>query len=206
MPKGSLELTNARKEEIITACETLYQEIGFKDITMKEIARLTSFSRPAIYNYFQTKEEIFLAILQKEYWAWTEEMEREIESRERMTSDEIASCLARTLCERPQLLKILSMNHFDMEANSREECLTEFKASYGATLETVEKMLKKFRPDMDEQQRQEFLYAFFPFIYGVYPYSAVTQKQSIAMEKAKVPFVYLSAYDLIYRLVKKLLS
>ena len=43
MPKGSPELTNARREEIISACETLYQTMGFKEVTIKEIARYTSF-------------------------------------------------------------------------------------------------------------------------------------------------------------------
>ena len=33
MPKGSEELTNARKEEIINACASLYETMGFKDIT-----------------------------------------------------------------------------------------------------------------------------------------------------------------------------
>ena len=35
MPKGSPELTNARREEIISACETLYQTMGFKEVTIK---------------------------------------------------------------------------------------------------------------------------------------------------------------------------
>ena len=38
MPKGSPELVSARKEEIIAACETLYQTMGFREITIKEIA------------------------------------------------------------------------------------------------------------------------------------------------------------------------
>ena len=39
MPKGSPELTNARKEEIIAACRKLYETMSFKDITIKEILR-----------------------------------------------------------------------------------------------------------------------------------------------------------------------
>ena len=62
MPKGSPERTAARKEEIINACEMLYQTLSFKEITLKEIGKVTSFSRPTIYNYYQTKEEIFLAL------------------------------------------------------------------------------------------------------------------------------------------------
>ena len=62
MPKGSPELAAARREEIVNACEKLYQTMSFKDITLKEIGNETSFSRPTIYNYFQTKEEIFLSL------------------------------------------------------------------------------------------------------------------------------------------------
>ena len=69
MPKGSAELTNARKEEIIAACRELYENRSFKDITLKEIGQRTSFTRTSIYNYYETKEEIFLALLQKEYTA-----------------------------------------------------------------------------------------------------------------------------------------
>lgn len=53
MPKGSAELTNARREEIISACEKLYQTMSFKEITLKDIAGATSFTRTSIYNYFQ---------------------------------------------------------------------------------------------------------------------------------------------------------
>ena len=70
MPKGSKELTASRKEEIITACEELYKTMSFKEITIKEIGNATSFTLTSIYNYFQTKEEIFLALLQREYERW----------------------------------------------------------------------------------------------------------------------------------------
>lgn len=206
MPKGSPELTNARREEIISACETLYQTMGFKEVTIKEIARYTSFSRPSIYNYFETKEEIFLAILQKEYRQWAGELDRVTENNDVMTRDQIAETLARTISARPQMLKILSMNHFDMEANSRMENLVEFKRSYGATLEAVDRLLKKFCPEMTDRDRQDFLYGFFPFIYGIYPYTAVTDKQKESMALAGIPYVYMSSYDLTCRCIKKLLE
>ena len=71
-------------------------------------------------------------------------------------NDEIADVLARTLDERRQLLKIMSMNHYDLEENSRIELLTEFKASYGKALKTVLQILERFRPDMDFKKREEF--------------------------------------------------
>ena len=62
MPKGSPALTRAREEEIMGACQRLYQTMSFKDVTIKEIGAVTSFTRTSIYTYFQTKEEIFLAL------------------------------------------------------------------------------------------------------------------------------------------------
>ena len=70
MPKGSEELINARKEEIVNACAGLYETMGFKEITIRDIGAKTTFTRTSIYNYFQTKEEIFLALLSREHEAW----------------------------------------------------------------------------------------------------------------------------------------
>ena len=94
MPKGSIELTNARKEEIINACEKLYTTMSFKEITMKEIANATSFTRTSIYNYFQTKEEIFLALLAREYEKWADELEAVADKNESLSTDELADKIA----------------------------------------------------------------------------------------------------------------
>ena len=206
MPRGSPALTAARKEEIIRACEKLYETMSFKEITIKEIGAATSFTRTSIYNYFETKEEIFLALLQREYELWVEAMAAVMAMKDAMTRDELAQALARTLTDRPRLLRLLSMNLYDMEAHSRPERLAEFKAAFGASLKTVEQMLHTYLPDMDAEARQRFLYAFFPFIYGIYPYTSVTEKQKAAMEQAGIGYVYQSAYELTYSCLKKLLA
>ena len=206
MSRGSPALTAARKKEIIEACARLYETMSFKEITIKEIGAATSFTRTSIYNYFETKEEIFLALLQKEYELWVEAMDAVMAERAAMTRDELAQTIARTLSDRPRLLRLLSMNLYDMEANSRPERLAEFKVAYGSSLDAVTRMVKKYIPEMDEDARQQFLYAFFPFIYGIYPYTSVTEKQKTAMEQAGIPYVYQSAYDLTCTCLKKLLN
>lgn len=206
MPAGSIERTNARKEEIINACEKLYQTLSFKQITLKEIGKETSFSRTAIYNYFQTKEEIFLALLKREYDQWVIRLQEAIMSHEVMSDDEIADTLAKTLNEHQQLLKIMSMNHYDLEENSRMEMLVEFKVSYGKALKTVGEMLEKFKTDMDFEKREDFVYSFFPFMFGIYPYTVVTEKQKEAMKRAQVNYIYSSVYDLTYTAVRRMLK
>ena len=206
MSRGSPALTAARKEEIIEACARLYETMSFKEITIKEIGAATSFTRTSIYNYFETKEEIFLALLQREYERWVDAMSAVMAVKVSMTRDELARTLARTLTDRPRLLRLLSMNLYDMEANSRPERLAEFKVAYGASLDAVTRMVEKYIPEMGEAERQQFLYASFPFIYGIYPYTSVTEKQKAAMEQAGIPYVYQSAYDLTCTCLKKLLN
>ena len=206
MPKGSPELTNARKEEIIAACRKLYETMSFKEITLKEIGQQTSFTRTSIYNYFETKEEIFLALFAQEYEYFSRDLDRLCEQNERLTLDELASALAHALERRPLMLKLLSMNMYDMDANSRMERLVAFKTAYGASKDALDHCLKRFVPALDEKRRQTFLYAFLPFVYGLYPYTMVTEKQKQAMREAGISYVYMSTYDMAYDFIRTLLG
>ena len=196
MGKGTPELTAARREAIVNACEQLYRTMSFREITLKEIGTLVPFSRPTIYNYFQTKEEIFLALYEREYDRWNEDLSAVLAEREHMTGSELAERIAASLAKREQLLRLLSMNNYDMEANSRQELLTAFKRAYGRSMELMRALLEKYRPQMSADEIRGFLYIFYPFLFGVYPYAAVTEKQRAAMREAGVDFAYQSIYEL----------
>ena len=206
MPKGSETLTSARKEEIVSACAALYETMGFRDITLRDIGERTSFTRTSIYNYFQTKEEIFLALLQREHEAWIADLEEIARREEPMTPERFADALARTLEKRGCMLKLESMNLYDMEGSSRMENLVAFKEVYGRAVQAVTRCLERCFPQMTQEEVQTFLYAFFPFLFGVYPYSMPTEKQEEAMKLAHVRPVRRSVYQLVRSLVVKLLS
>ena len=203
MPKGSPELTASRKEEIMNACETLYQTMSFKEITIKEIGAFTSFTRTSIYNYFQTKEEIFLALMQREYEQWASEIQALADTHETMSAAEFAESLAFSLEKHILLLKLLAMNHYDMEEHSRPERLTDFKVAYGASLDAVRSCLCKFFPDIDTER---FIFVFFPFLFGVYPYTEATEKQLAAMQEAKISFRMHSIFEIVSSCVTQLLG
>ena len=206
MRKGTPEEIARKREEIVDACEQLYQTTSFKEITLKEISKITSFSRPTIYNYFETKEEIFLALFKREYDRWNEDLQSINEENERLTKAQLAEKIAQSLAGRNQLLKLLSMNNFDMEANSRQEFLTSFKESYGGSLRRMSRLLTKFCPDMSVSDIQNFIYIFFPFMFGIYPYTEVTEKQRTAMEEAGINYVYQTVYELTYSCLIRLLG
>ena len=206
MKKGTPEQIAQKREEIINACEQLYSAMSFREITLKEIGSITSFSRPTIYNYFETKEEIFLALFKREYDRWNEQLTAILEENEQLTKAQLADRIAQSLADRPQLLKLLSMNNFDMEANSRQELLTSFKQSYGGSMRRMTMLLTKFCPDMSVTDIQNFIYTFFPFMFGIYPYTSVTENQKKAMKEAGINFSYQSVYELVCSCLNRLLG
>ena len=206
MFKGTPEIIAQRRDEIVAACEQLYQTMSFKDITLKEISSVTSFSRPTIYNYFQTKEEIFLALFEREYDRWNEDLEKILSSDKVFSRAELAEQIAKSLERRTQLLRLLSMNNYDMEENSREELLASFKRAYGKSLKLFREILRKHVSGMSDAEVEQIMYVFFPFMFGIYPYAEVTAKQKAAMKEAGVDYRYQTIYEITYNCLIRLLK
>ena len=192
----SKRIEEDRTREIVDACERLYAATGFHAVSLRDIARETSMSRPSVYNYFRTKEEIFLALFAREYDRWNAALARLLARPGAPDDAALADALARTL---------RSMNLYDMEAGSRVENLTAFKRSYGESIRLVRAILARFRPGMAPAAREAFLWAFFPFLFGVHPYTAVTPKQRAAMTAAGVDFPTVGAEALVRSFVRALL-
>lgn len=206
MPRGSPELTRRRRQEIVDACRDLYRTRSFKEISLKEIGGHTTCTRTCIYNYFQTKEEIFLAMFEGEYGLWTASLEKILAHDAPLSAKELASKLALSVSRRALLLKLLSMNLYDMEENSRPGMLASLKVVFGRSMELVGRILEKFCPWMDADGREEFLYVFFPFMYGIYPYAVVTDRQRRAIAEAGIQYAFPTIHGLTLSCLRRLLN
>lgn len=205
MGRISKEESLRRREEILDIAQVLYQEMPFKEINVKEIGNRLSFTRTAIYTYFDNKEEIFLALLQREYLKWEKDLQTILDM-QHLSIPQFAREVALSLEKRLLLLKILAVDMASLDAGSRMEALIAFKKVYGRSLNLVGEILKKHFPERSKADHQEFLFAFFPFLYGVYPYTEVTDKQKLAMAEANVPYVFMSVTEMIENCVLNLLK
>ncbi|MCY7187018.1 TetR/AcrR family transcriptional regulator [Streptococcus gallolyticus] len=205
MGRISKEECLKRREEIIDVAQALYQEMPFKDINVKEIGNRLSFTRTAIYTYFDNKEEIFLALLEREYLKWEQDL-RSILEKETLDTEQFAKEIAVSLEKRLILLKILAVDMASLDAESRIEPLISFKKVYGRSLDLVRQLLEKHFPERSEVDNQHFIFTFFPFLYGVYPYTEVTNKQKLAMAEAEVPYVYMGVSEIIENCILTLMK
>ena len=103
------------------------------------------------------------------------------------------------------MLKLMSMNLYDMEGNSRLEQLVAFKKVYAGAMQALTRCLETFFPRMTDTDKQEFLYTFFPFLFGIYPYTSMTDKQKEAMALAQARYTRYSIYEITKLFATKLL-
>ncbi len=58
-------LARARREQILKAATTVFAEKGFRRATTREVARAAGVSEGTIYNYFEDKDALLMAILHR---------------------------------------------------------------------------------------------------------------------------------------------
>ena len=56
-----------RRKEIVGVASALFADNGFNKTTLDEVARLTEFAKPTLYQYFNNKEHLFYSILEEGY-------------------------------------------------------------------------------------------------------------------------------------------
>ena len=109
-----------------------------------------------------------------------------------------ADALAHTLEKRGCMLKLMSMNIYDMEVNSRLENLVAFKKAYADALQAVTCCLEKFFPVHDRGRYTELPLCFFSVPFLAYILTHRTRKKQLrAMEMAGVNYTQYSIYTLI---------
>ena len=69
MPKGIMltpEQQEERREEIISVAMQLIEKNGFQKTSMRKIAILANMGKSSLYDFFKTKDEIFVYAVEKE--------------------------------------------------------------------------------------------------------------------------------------------
>jgi AcrR family transcriptional regulator len=77
MPKVSAEYKEEKRNHILESALKCFGEKGYQATIIDDIVKDSNISKGAIYNYFTSKEEIYLQLLKKRTDTFFEEMEKE---------------------------------------------------------------------------------------------------------------------------------
>ena len=65
MPKVSEEHKAARREQILVGAQRAFAQYGYEGATVARLEEETGLSRGAIFNYFENKQELFVALVRR---------------------------------------------------------------------------------------------------------------------------------------------
>jgi AcrR family transcriptional regulator len=142
------EQKEVRRREILATAEALFRDQSFAETTMAEVAARAGLSKGAVYLYFETKEQLFLAMLVDELAAWLDVVDARLESGAVRRSEAVARLLAASLAERPTMTKLLSLLEGVLERNIDEETALAFKRFFAARLERTGALLEARLPSL----------------------------------------------------------
>lgn len=170
-----------RQDEIINACYSLYSNGKYDDITFGKISEITSLSRPSIYNYYITREEILLDVLEKEYFNWYENFKNSFNENTRINKKDLSDLLINSFDGFDIFLRLLSIQHSIIEKNCSFEKLTQFKMNTQQVLKYLENIVGKTFSRSSAETRSKFVLMMFSAIGSFYDMCTPNETQVKAM-------------------------
>lgn len=82
------------RDNILTAADSLFKEQGFDATTIEQIAKKAEYSKPTIYSYFASKEDIYAYILYKYMMYFNDEIHKMLDSNQRAADTYLGCCRA----------------------------------------------------------------------------------------------------------------
>ena len=124
----SAEQKAVRFKEILEAAYSLFEKESYEQISLNGIARCAGISKPNIYRYFCSREEIFLKIFEEEFWGWLDELiEAAGEFSSKSSCREIAEKIADITANRKKLLRLAPYLLLSLEKSASFKEVYEFK-------------------------------------------------------------------------------
>lgn len=122
------EQKEERRQAMLDSAWLLFQGQTYAEVTMAQVADSLELTKGAVYLYFKTKEELFLAVLEQQLGAWFREVNAGLAALGRdATSAEVATVLSEALARRPALARLLALLHPILEQNIDFETALRFK-------------------------------------------------------------------------------
>jgi AcrR family transcriptional regulator len=199
------EQITGRQEEIINACDRLFSQNGYEGVNFKAISELTSITRPTIYNYYKTKDEVLLDLLNREMLNLQACLIEVMATTATMTKEQYSTCLTEILLSHDKMLKLSSIL-FTLENNIGIEKLANFKKKVMTVLGTIAASVDKYFPMAKAENKAIFVSALYAYILGAYPMSHLSPKQSEVIQWAGINYVVPDFKNMCYHGILLLLS
>ena len=189
-----------RWDEIVNSTLSLFERRPYANITIKDIAQKTSFTRANIYKYISTKEEIFLEIIIRDSKKWIKDLQNTISNN--MEIDDFLELWCKTTYKHKRLIQLFTLLPFVIEKNVSLEKLAAFKSKFFKNLEPMYYIIKQAFPNLKQNDVISFVQAQYYFSVGILPVADPDDIQRKALELSGADYVVPDFYNELYNHLK----
>jgi AcrR family transcriptional regulator len=129
---------NERRQQILLTAAALFEATRYEQVNMLEVAQRSGIAKGTVYLYFSTKEELFLALLDKAFGDWFAELQRRLAALPDgdlpARTAAFAAALTGSLQQHGLLVRLLPILHTVLEHNIPYAAALEFKQHLRAQL------------------------------------------------------------------------
>lgn len=175
-----------RITSIMNAAGTVFCRVPYEGVTMLMIAKEAGTTRSNIYRYFNTREEIFLAIYMNDIAEWAEEVIMSFT--DRLTIEDFASKWTELLCRQKRMLQLTPLLSLSLEKNSSEELYLKTKVTLYELTEKFSSIMRRVLPELSEEHIYRFILLHQALSAGAWPMSQYTGYQTRILKENGLDF------------------
>jgi TetR/AcrR family transcriptional regulator len=150
------EQKDERVWAILEAAAELYETRDFDDVHMVAIAERVGLAKASLYEYFSTKDDVFLALALRDVESWASDVESRLGRLRRPDADRIAAALTAALRGQARLLRLRLTVRSIVERRPAAGAVADFQRSFFASMQRVAAALHAACPQLTPEEVTEF--------------------------------------------------
>lgn len=161
----------ARRGEILAQTRRLWASTRYADLTLQQVAQGVGLSKPALYAYFPTKEDLFLSLTQGVLDDWFAALEQHLRLGGRHTPVSLVGLMVALIGERAELITLIPPLSALFERNIGAQRARAYKHWLLGRTTTLGPLLEQALPGLPTGGGLRLLTYTQALIAGLYPMS-----------------------------------
>ena len=199
------EEKDLRRRAILGAARELAHEKGPIELGLNELGRRSGVSKPNIYRYFESREDVLLHLLLAEQQELAQAVELAVEG---LGDDSraVSACIAKAYLSRPLLCQLIGMAAPILEHNVSAEAITSAKLTHKALAERVVNAIRKALPWLSADDARWALAGIELYVAGLWPAANPSTIAAEVLERPELSMLKPDAERDLVRLVHVMLA
>lgn len=169
----SKENKEKRFSDILDVSAELYDKLRYPGLTFEEISKKLNITRPAIYKYFKTKDEILVEILFRDLDDLCNDLTGSFDVSSEYTKEEIATLWTDVMMKNKRIMDVMSLHSSSIEKTISAEYNSGPESVLKGYIRAIKELIKHLVPGIDDNTAVDFVLYQISFAVGLYPFMKI---------------------------------